>query len=75
VPQEIAQNAVLMARETQSFSFQKHIENEASSFRPHPFMNILAGHCNWISKPFAGSRVWPDRIGTPRNVSMQDAFI
>ena len=39
--QEIARNAVLMARKTQSFSFQKHIENEASSFRLHPFMGLL----------------------------------
>lgn len=31
-----------MARKTQSFSFQKHIENEASSFRVHPFMGLLS---------------------------------
>lgn len=31
-----------MARKTQSFFFQKHIENEASSFRLHPFMGLLS---------------------------------
>ena len=75
MPQEIAQNAVLMARKTQSFCFHKHIENEANSFRLHPFVGLLGWALQLDLHAFRPLPGLARSNRNPRKVSMQDALI